>query len=137
MTEKELKKLSRADLLEMLIAQSIELESCKAQLAEAQDALKNREIVINQAGSIAEASLVLSGIFDAAQTACREYTDNIRKLSERQETICAQVEAESQIKAQEIIAEAHRIRDDMISQAKAESDAIKMRRKSRKKSKRH
>ena len=69
MTEKEMKKLSRAELLEMLIAQSIELENCKEKLNAAEVALKNREIAINRAGSIAEASLALSGIFDAAQLA--------------------------------------------------------------------
>lgn len=50
MTEKEMKKLSRAELLEMLIAQSIELENCKEKLNAAEVALKNREIAINRRG---------------------------------------------------------------------------------------
>ena len=35
MTEKELRRLSRAELLEMLISQSIELQNCREKLAEA------------------------------------------------------------------------------------------------------
>ena len=84
MTEKELRRLSRAELLEMLISQSIELQNCREKLAEAEAALQNRSIAIDKAGSIAEASLMLSGVFDAAQLACQQYTDNIRQLSERQ-----------------------------------------------------
>lgn len=106
MTEKELRKLSRAELLEMLIAQSTELQECKEKLEAAETALKNREIAINNAGSIAEASLMLSGIFEAAEVACQQYTENIRLLSERQETVCAELEAESRAKAQQILSEA-------------------------------
>lgn len=56
MTEKELRRLSRADLLEMLVDQSVELETVKKKLAAAEEALASRVIEINSAGSIAEAA---------------------------------------------------------------------------------
>ena len=77
MTEKELRRLSRVDLLEMLIAQSTELQECKEKLEAAEEALKNREIAVRKAGSIAEASLVLNGVFEAADRACQQYIENI------------------------------------------------------------
>ena len=69
MTDNDVKKLSRKDLLEMLIDQSREIESLRAKLSEAEAALKNREIAIDKAGSIAEASLLLNGDFEADQAA--------------------------------------------------------------------
>lgn len=124
MTEKELRKLNRAELLEMLIAQSTELETYKEKLSAAEAALKNREIIMDQAGSIAEASLALSGIFDAAQSACQIYTENIRLLSERQEKICEQMEAESHARAAKMIAEAEQRRDDLDHEARIRSAEI-------------
>ena len=103
MTKKELRKLSRADLLEMLIHQSTDLQDCREKLAAAEEALQNREIAIDKAGSIAEASLSLNGVFEAAQLACRQYTENIRLLSERQKTICARMEAEGRAKADALL----------------------------------
>lgn len=87
MKEKELKRLSRADLLEMLIDQSKELQEVREKLQQAEAELKKREIAIQNAGSIAEASLVLNGVFEAAQAACREYVENTHKYCERQEPV--------------------------------------------------
>lgn len=78
-SEKELKKLSRSDLLEMLIEQSKEVDRLKAELKQANAALENRRIAIENAGSIAEASMKLSGIFEAAQQAADMYLDNVRR----------------------------------------------------------
>ena len=108
MTNNELKKLSRADLLEMLIDQSTELEAMRKKLASAEAALQKRQIAIDQAGSIAEASLLLNGVFEAAERACQQYTDNIRQLSERQEAVCLQMENESRRKADQYQADVER-----------------------------
>ena len=68
--------------------------------------LADRTIKINNAGSIAEASLQLSGIFEAAQDSCQLYIENIRQLSERQEDICRQMEADTKAKCDRMVAEA-------------------------------
>lgn len=125
MTEKELRKLSRVELLEMLSDQSVELKNCREKLAEAESALQKRQIVIDNAGSIAEASMQLSGIFDAAQLACRDYTENLRQLNERQKTVCAELEAESRAKADQLINEARQKSEDMMRDTKAECDAMR------------
>ncbi len=106
MTENELKKLGRNDLLEMLLDQSKELNELKTKYAELEEKLADKTLKIDNAGSIAEAALQLSGVFEAAQEACRQYTDNIANLSARQEAVCAKMETESSIKAGRIIAEA-------------------------------
>ena len=115
MTENELRKLSRSNLLQMLLDQSKELEALKQKFAAAEAALRDKQIIIDEAGSIAEASLQLNGVFAAAQAACQQYTDNIAHLSQRQEAICAQMESESRKRAERIVAEAQANSRSMIS----------------------
>lgn len=105
MTDRELRKLSRADLLELLVEQMKENDQLHAQLEAAQEQLAERKIELDKAGSIAEASLQLNGVFQAAQDACAQYIENIEQLSARQEQVCAQMQRETQVKCDRMIAE--------------------------------
>lgn len=122
MTEKELRRLSRADLLEMLIAQSEELREVKERLAAAETALASRIIEINNAGSIAEASLHLNGVFEAAQAACAQYTESIRSLNKRTELICRQMEKDSRRQADSLLEETRRKCEQMEAEAMAKCE---------------
>ena len=113
MTDHELKKLSRSDLLELMIAQSREmdqlrerLQQTEEQLQQAEEQLKCRRMELDEAGSIAEASLELSGIFQTAQDAASRYLENIQRLSGHQREICARMEKESQRTGELMLAEA-------------------------------
>lgn len=118
MTEKEMKKLSRADLLEMLIDQSTEIEALRERVKKAEDALQQKELAINSAGSIAEAALRLNGVFEAAQAASQQYIDNIQALHARQESVCKQLEQESAEKAERQLAETERRCEALESETK-------------------
>lgn len=85
MTAKELKRLRRSDLLEMLLTLRKENEQLRQQLDHARKQLENRSIEIENSGSLAEASLRLSGVFEAAQAACEQYAENMRQRMEQQE----------------------------------------------------
>lgn len=100
MTDKELKKLSRSALLEMLLEQSRENDRLRAQVEELARQLSDRQFKIDQAGSIAEASMQINQVFESAQAAAEQYLENIRALSGRQEQVCRQLEEESTQKAQ-------------------------------------
>lgn len=78
MTDNELKHMSRADLLEILLAQSREIERLRDEVAELNDRLEEREILMSRSGSIAEASLRLNRVFEAAQKAADQYVDSVR-----------------------------------------------------------
>lgn len=108
MTDRELRKLSRADLLELLLEQLKENEQLRGELEAAQKQLADRKILLENAGSIAEASLQLNGVFQAAQAACAQYIENIERLSARQEQLCAQMERETQAKCDRMVADAER-----------------------------
>ena len=106
MTGKELKRMSRKDLIEIILVQQKENEELSDQLMKASNKLKDRKIVLDKAGSIAEASLQMSGIFEAAEVAAKKYLDNIEILAGRQEEVCKKMEAEAQKKADQIIVDA-------------------------------
>lgn len=105
MTDKELRKLNRAELLELLLEQSQRNDQLEAQLAQAEERLKQRQLQLDEAGSIAEASLKINQVFQAAQEAADQYLENIQALSGRQEAVCAKLEAESRQKAGQLLAE--------------------------------
>ena len=81
MTDRELRKLSRAELLELLLEESRENERLRAQLQEMNEKLADRAIRIERAGSIAEAALQLNGVFQAAEEAAAQYLENVRRLA--------------------------------------------------------
>ena len=81
MTEKELKKLNRYQLLEMLIIQTERANELEKKLEQAQEKLDSREVQMTVMGSIAEASLQLSGVFEAAQNAADTYLEAVKERS--------------------------------------------------------
>lgn len=121
MTDKELRRMNRSELLEMLIAQIEENETLERDLNKAREELASRKIAIDKAGSIAEAALQLSGIFETAQTAAQQYLDNIQRLSSEQESVCQRMEAQAQTKADAIRAEADAYSERVRSEADAYS----------------
>jgi hypothetical protein len=77
-TEVDLSKLKKRDLLEIMLRQGEEIDSLRAQVAELEAKLEDREFAINKAGSIAEASLAVTDIFKEAEKAAMIYLENIR-----------------------------------------------------------
>lgn len=78
MTDKELKRLKRVDLLELLIAQSRENDRLRSELEDARSKLEAKELAMEQAGSIAEAALRLNKVFEAAQAAADQYILSVK-----------------------------------------------------------
>lgn len=117
MTDKELRRLSRRELLEMLIAQTAENDQLKTRLEQAEAQLRDRRIAIDNAGSLAEAVLSLNGVFQAAEAAAQQYLENIQRISGQQDELCralkekaeketAQIRQEAKAYSQKVHAEA-------------------------------
>ena len=70
-TEKELRKLNRYQLLELLMIQTERVKELETQLAQ----LESRQVQLENLGSMAEASLQLSGVLEAAQKAADLYLE--------------------------------------------------------------
>lgn len=99
MTEKELKKLNRYQLLELLILQTERADRLQIRLEEAEQQLSNMDLQLFSLGSIAEASLQLKGVFQAAQDAADMYINAAKKRAE-------EIEEEAREKGAAIIEQA-------------------------------
>lgn len=99
MTEKELKKLNRYQLLELLILQTERADRLQIRLEETEQQLSNMDLQLFSLGSIAEASLQLKGVFQAAQDAADMYINAAKKRAE-------EIEEEAREKGAAIIEQA-------------------------------
>ena len=63
MTDKELRKLNRSELLELMLEQSREIDRLQEELEETREALQERNLKIESCGSIAEAPTIISCSF--------------------------------------------------------------------------
>lgn len=79
MDDKRLKKISKKELLEILLAQAKKIDELETELKEVKEELNSRRIEIKKSGSIAEAALKLNGIFELAQKTADEYVENVKE----------------------------------------------------------
>ena len=79
-TDKELRKLNRRQLLELLLEQTNENKRLTEENDSLRQRLEKKEIILENAGSIAEAALMLNEVFDAAQAAVDQYIKSIKKM---------------------------------------------------------
>ena len=79
MTDRELRKLRRSELLEIMLAQSREIDRQREKIEELEAQLKERRIRIAESGSVAEAALKITDIFAEAQKAADLYLEEIRR----------------------------------------------------------
>lgn len=77
--KKALKKLSRVELLELLLDVSGENEALRAENEILRQELEEKRIRLNESGSIAEAALKLNDVFAAAQAAADQYLLSVKK----------------------------------------------------------
>ena len=81
MQENELHKLGKTELLTIIYEQEKQIEQLKDEIKELNKKLENRTITIQEAGSIADASLKINKIFEAAQQAADEYLRSIKEVN--------------------------------------------------------
>ncbi len=108
MTKKELKGLSRNDLLELLIMQTTKCEALEAELTKAKATLESREILIKNSGSLAEAAMKMNQMFQAADQAASQYLTNILRMCREQEERCASLEADYEKCAESLLGDTKR-----------------------------
>ena len=76
-------KLSKKDLLEILVLQSKKIDELEKKLEEKEGQLISKGILIENAGSIAEAALQINKVFEVAQAAADQYLENIKNLEQK------------------------------------------------------
>lgn len=88
MTDKEMKRLNRAELLELLLVQTKEVERLRKELNETRKQLEDRQLRIKAAGNLAQAVLDVNGVMEAAQAAAQQYLENIAAMEEETRRKC-------------------------------------------------
>ncbi|SFQ56052.1 DNA repair protein [Streptococcus equinus] len=84
---KQLRKLRRSDLFELLVEQAKEIEKLQGQVKELEGKLERRELEVTDAGSIAEAALAISKVFEEAQAAADTYLYNVKRMADAKNNI--------------------------------------------------
>lgn len=102
MTDKEMKKLSRAELLELLLVQTRESERLQKRLERAEAELAERRLKIQEAGNLAQAVLEINGVMETAQKAAQQYLDNIAHMEEETRQRCEQMLEDARKEAEQI-----------------------------------
>lgn len=91
LTKKELKKLSRAELLELLLVQTLEVERLREELEETKQLLEDKKIRVEKAGSLADAVLQVNEVVNAAQKAADQYLENIIAMEKETKQQCVRL----------------------------------------------
>lgn len=124
MTEQEIRKMNRSDLVETALDQMQEIDLLKKQNELMQKKLDAQQIDIQECGSIAEACLKLSGIFEDAQKASQMYVDNTRRVSENAKATASSYVQQQQEKADAILSRSKEESRKMLYDSKASADQL-------------
>lgn len=156
MDRKELRKLSRGEILEIMLVQTDKIKALEQEITKLKKELSNRSLSISNAGSLAEASISISGIFQKADEAIKIYEDNYynqmkkkfekdqKEMLKNSEKICKKNEKASidllkkaEEKANKIIEDAKKEKENILKEIKkgnkAKPKSIKNTSKNRKK----
>ena len=98
MTDMLLENLSREELLDLALAQQRQIEALQQQLAQ--------QTAADEAGSIAQAALQLSGVFEKAQQAADVYLENVAAMKLRREIEDAARLAQTEARCRDMVAQA-------------------------------
>lgn len=112
MTDKELRKLSRAELIDILFELQTQNENLTAENRELAAQLESWQLQITEAGSIAEAALRLNGVFEAAQAAADQYVRCTKDSLTIAERTLAAAKRQADTLVQEATAQAQKLLAD-------------------------
>lgn len=96
MTDKEFRRLSRPELIDIILELQQQYEQCKDEKQQLKQALEKKELDISNAGSLAEAVVSINGVMEAAQAAADQYLLSVKAASENSEQILASAKVEAE-----------------------------------------
>jgi cell division septum initiation protein DivIVA len=106
MTDKEFKRLSRSQLIDIIYQLQLKQEELTAENEKLSKALDDKRLRVSKAGNIAEAALEIHNVMQAAQDAAAHYLEEIRMMREATEENCRRLLEKAQQDAEDILAQA-------------------------------
>ena len=104
MTDKEFKRLSRAQLIDIIYQFQLKQDELVAENERLSRELADKRLRVKEAGNIAEASLAIHNIMQSAQEAADLYLEEIRILREETKEQCQLLLENAQKEADNLIA---------------------------------
>lgn len=114
MTDKEFKRLTRAQLIDIIYQLQVQVDELTEQKKSLERALEDKRLRIDNAGNIAHAALEINDCFGSAQKAAEQYLNEIRILHAEAETECQRLLTDARTEAAQIIEKA---KEEQVSQS--------------------
>ena len=129
MTEKQLKNLSRMDLLELLLEQTrradelqAHVDELTARVEELQSSLDAREITnISGTGTLAEAAMQINGVFEAADKAAKQYLMNLEAMDDKKRAEYNAILTDARARSVEMLRKTYAHCNELIRSAQGEA----------------
>ena len=112
MTDKEFKRLSRSQLIDIIYQFQLQVEQLTEQNQKLERKLADKRLRLRNAGNIADAALEMNNCFRDAQNAAEQYLNEIKAIRKETEAERQRILAQAQAEAAEIIANAKKTKDD-------------------------
>lgn len=106
MPDRELRHMRRTELVEIILALKQSEDQLRAENTALSAQLQERQIHIENAGSIAQAALELNKVFEAAQAAADEYVASVLAANKNTDAAASALRAQAEAEAQQILAQA-------------------------------
>ena len=106
MTDKEFKRLSRSQLIDIIYQFQLTQNELNEEIERLKKALDDRRLRVTEAGNIAEAALEITNVMQAAQEAAELYLEEIRTMREETKSDCQRILENAQREAESIIKQA-------------------------------
>ena len=108
MTDREFKRLSRSQLIEIIYQFQLKQDELIAENERLSRELADKRLRIAQAGNIAEATLAVNNVMQGAQNAAQQYLDEIHAMRSEAEAECRRMREHAKAEADAIIAQARK-----------------------------
>lgn len=125
MTDKEFKRLSRAQLIEIIYQFQLQVDKLTEQNQELEQKLADKRLRLSMAGNIADAALEINDCFRSAQNAAEQYLNEIKAIREDAEAERHRIIAQAQAEAKAIIDSAKKTQGDHDSAIEARLKEIR------------
>ena len=119
MTDKEFKRLSRAQLIDIIYKLQLELDKVNEEKQELESKLADKRLRLQSAGNIAEAALEINDCFRSAQNAAEQYLNEIKAIRDETEAERQRILSEAKAEAEAIISGAKEAQGDYDSAIEA------------------
>jgi cell division septum initiation protein DivIVA len=112
MTDKEFKRLSRAQLIEIIYQLQLQIDKLNEEKQALENELEDKRLRLQSAGNIAEAALEINDCFRSAQNAAEQYLNEIKAIREETDTERQRILKEAKAEAEAIISGAKNTQGD-------------------------